>query len=124
MALRETPCMSASNPYLFVTAAVLGLCSGPIIAADAVPEFKVETCRQAEESGSASRNAQACFQDEEKAKDTLKENWSTYDSSQKNHCQRLLKAGGMPSYVELLTCVEMKTSPTVPADNRTKKKGM
>jgi hypothetical protein len=44
-------------------------------------------------------------------------------SSQKSHCQRLLKAGGMPSYVELLTCVEMKSTPTTPSRATTKKKG-
>jgi hypothetical protein len=84
-------------------------------------EFKIESCRAAEESGSAARNAQACFQDEQKAKDTLHQNWST---SQKDHCQRLLKAGGMPSYVELLTCLEMKTGPTTPPANKGKKKGV
>jgi hypothetical protein len=108
----------------FVTALLVGFYSGPIIAADGFPEFKVDSCRQAEESGSASRNAQACFQDEQKAKDTLKQNWTTYDSSQKSHCQRLLKAGGMPSYVELLTCVEMKSAPTTPTRATTKKKDM
>jgi hypothetical protein len=71
-----------------------------LFAADRFPEFKIESCRAAGESGSAARNAQAFFQDEQKAKDTLHQNWSTYDSSQKDHRQRLLKAGGMPSYVE------------------------
>ncbi len=110
--------------YSSVTAVLLVLSSGTILfAADTFPEFKIESCRAAEESGSAARNAQACFQDEQKAKDTLHQNWSTYDSSQKDHCQRLLKAGGMPSYVELLTCLEMKTGPTPPA-NKGKKKGV
>ncbi len=109
--------------HLFVTAVLLGFYAGPMIAADAVPEFKIDSCRQAEESGSASRNAQACFQDEQKAKDTLKQNWTTYDSSQKGHCQRLMKAGGMPSYVELLTCIEMKSAPTTSTAVKTKRKG-
>ncbi len=108
---------------LFVTAVLLGFYAGPMFAADAIPELKIESCRQAEESGSASRNAQACFQDEQNAKDTLKQNWTTYDSSQKSHCQRLMKAGGMPSYVELLTCIEMKSAPTTPTGVKTKKKG-
>ncbi len=69
--------------HLFVTAVFLGFYAGPMIASEAVPEFKIDSCRQAEESGSASRNAQACFQDEQNAQDTLKQNWTTYDSSQK-----------------------------------------
>jgi hypothetical protein len=63
---------------LFLAAALVALQSGQMIAAEALPEFKIETCRQAEESGSASRNAQSCFQDEEKAKDTLKQNWASW----------------------------------------------
>ena len=109
--------------YIFVTAVLLALSSGRILlAADTVPEFKIESCRAAEDTGS---NAQACFEDEQKAKETLQQNWSSYDSSQKNHCQRLLKAGGKPSYVELLTCLEMTTGPTTtPTSNTRKKKGV
>jgi hypothetical protein len=112
--------------YFFVTAALLALSSGRILlAADTIPEFKIESCRAADEGGSATRNAQACFEDEQKAKETLRQNWSSYDSSQKNHCQRLLKAGGKPSYVELLTCLEMTTGPTMtPTSNTRKKKGV
>ncbi len=110
--------------YLFLIPVLLTLDPGQrLVAADAVPNFKIETCRQAEESGSASRNAEACFQDEQNAKDTLLRNWSTYDSDQKAHCQLLLKAGGMPSYVELLTCVEMKAAPSKATGNTQKKKG-
>ncbi len=112
--------------YVITTAILLALASGRILlAADTVPEFKIETCRAAEESGSAARDAQACFQDEQKAKDTLRESWATYDSAQKNHCRRLLKSGGKPSYVELLTCIEMKTGPAAkPAESTKKKKGV
>jgi hypothetical protein len=107
--------MKATMKHLFITAVLLATCSGhSLLAADAFPEFKIGSCRQAE---ALSRDAQACFRDEQNAKDTLQQNWKTYDSIQKDHCRRLLKAGGMPSYVELLTCVEMKPS------NTTKKKG-
>ena len=110
--------------YLFMTAVFLALSSGRILlAANTLPEFKIESCRAAEQmSGSATRNVEACFQDEQNAKDTLRQNWRSYDPSQRNHCQRLLKAGGKPSYVELLTCLEMKTGPTTtPTDNTRKK---
>jgi hypothetical protein len=39
---------------LFVTAVLLGFYSGSMITDDAFPEFKIDSCRQAEESGSAS----------------------------------------------------------------------
>jgi hypothetical protein len=112
--------------YLFVAAVLVAASSGrSLFVADSIPEFKIESCRAAEESGSAARNAQACFQDEQNAKDTLQKNWSRYDSTQKGHCQRLMKAGGKPSYVELLTCVEMKTGPAgPPTDAEKKRKGL
>src|SRR3974390_3834341 len=113
--------------YLFVTAILLALSSGRILlAADTVPEFKIESCRAAEQMiGSAADNVRACFQDEQTAKDTLRHNWSSYDRSQRNHCRLLMKAGGKPSYVELLTCLEMKTGPkTTPPGNTRKKKGV
>ena len=58
--------------YLFVTAVLLALSSGRILlAADTLPEFKIESCRAAEGvPGSAARNVESCFQDEQNAKDT------------------------------------------------------
>src|SRR3974390_2066165 len=114
----------AEMKYLLVTSVFFALSAGQtLLAADTLPEFKIESCRAAEEiSGSAARNVQACFQDEQTAKDTLHQNWSSYDSSQKKHCQLLMKAGGAPSYVELLTCIEMKTGATTTPTDDTKKK--
>ncbi len=103
--------------YLFVSAVLLACVPGQrLLAADRFPEFKIESCRPAETTVEG-RTAQGCFQDEQNAKDKLKETWSSFDASQKLHCQQLLKAGGMPSYVELLTCLELKTAPATPTDS-------
>jgi hypothetical protein len=111
--------------FLCVTAAAILTLPSGVLAADNLPQFKAEGCRVVEENKSTGRDAQTCFRDEQKAKETLQQNWSSYDSSQKNHCRLLMKAGGMPSYVELLTCIEMKTEPTTTASEptKTKKKG-
>ena len=43
--------------------------------------------------------------------------WSGFSSAQKALCDRLEKAGGMPSYVEYLTCLEMgKAASGLPKD--------
>jgi hypothetical protein len=108
--------------FLFVTAAaILALPSG-VLAAENLPQFKAEGCRAVEENKSTGRDAQTCFRDEQIAKESLQQNWSSYDPTQKNHCRLLMKAGGMPSYVELLTCIEMKSEPTTTATVTTKKK--
>jgi hypothetical protein len=92
-----------------------------LLVADTVPKFKIESCRAAEQ-GSEGRDAQGCFRDEQSAKDKLRETWSSFDASQKTHCQALLKAGGMPSYVELLTCMEMKGVPTTATESTPSRK--
>ncbi len=108
--------------YLFTSAVLLACVPGQsLLAADKFPEFKIESCRPAETTVEG-RTAQGCFQDEQNAKDKLKETWSSFDDSQKFHCQQLLKAGGMPSYVELLTCLEMKTAPTTPSGSTSSRK--
>ena len=53
------------------------------------------------------RNKEACLADETTAQDTLKQNWSKYAASDKNECVGMVKTGGPPSYVELLSCVEI-----------------
>src|SRR4051794_24742471 len=114
----------AAMNLLWLTAPALLTLSSGLLAADTVPQFKIESCREAEDSGPASRNAQSCFRDEQTAKETLQQKWSSYDSSQKKHCALLMKAGGMPSYVELLTCIEMKTEPTTSTVDTKKKNGV
>jgi hypothetical protein len=45
--------------------------------------------------------------DEITAQDTLKQNWSKYAASDKNEWVGMVTTGGPPSYVELLSCVEI-----------------
>ena len=110
--------------FLWMTAAAFISLPSALLAADSIPQFKIGSCRAAEENGTPGRDAQSCFRDEQTAKDTLQQKWSSYDFSQKKHCALLMKAGGMPSYVELLTCIEMKTEPTSATVNTKKKKGV
>ena len=53
------------------------------------------------------RDKKACLGDETTAQDTLKQNWSKYAASDKNDCVGMVTTGGPPSYVELLSCVEI-----------------
>jgi hypothetical protein len=81
-----------------------------ILVADRVPQLKYEpSCRAAVrvDQTTGSRNENACLQDEKGAKAKLQQEWAQFSPEQKGHCLRLQNAGGMPSYVELLTCVEM-----------------
>lgn len=93
------------------------------LVADKVPELKYEaSCRAAVQAANTpGRDESACVNDEKTAKATLQQQWGEFTAAQKSHCMALLNAGGMPSYVELLTCAEMgKAASNLPASNTPK----
>jgi hypothetical protein len=55
----------------------------------------------------ASRDENSCKQDEATARGTLQKDWGQYSANDRNHCVQLSTLGGSPSYVELLTCLEL-----------------
>ena len=56
---------------------------------------------------SIGRNKQACMDEEGKAQDLLTKNWSQYRPADKTQCVGMVSKGGPPSYVELLSCIEI-----------------
>src|SRR5262249_16077882 len=91
------------------------------LAADAVPKFDVQrTCRPA--AGAAvlpGRDSPACQRDETDARSKLGQDWTQYSATQRANCTNLVKLGGAPSYVELLTCLEMaKQAQELPAESK------
>ena len=98
---------------------VLLLGSQVVLAADPVPKFDIgPSCRAAgAAAGMAGRDTAACERDEINARTTLEKEWSQFTPSDQARCGRLVTLGGGPSYVELLTCLEMaKGAKEHPAD--------
>jgi hypothetical protein len=56
---------------------------------------------------SAGRDKESCLADERTAEETLNQNWSKYSAADKIQCVGNVKTGGPPSYVELLSCLEI-----------------
>src|SRR5215469_10322456 len=79
------------------------------VAAGGVPTLKVEpSCRAAGVEGMiVGRTVESCLNDEKAARDQLSKDWGTYSADDKNHCLSMVSTGGSPSYVELLSCLEM-----------------
>ena len=103
--------MPALLPTLLATSHI-------VLAADTVPKLNYEpSCRAAvETSAIAGRDENSCKRDEEAARDSLVKVWTQYSTVQRTHCVKLTSLGGPPSYVELLTCLEMaKDASTQPA---------
>jgi hypothetical protein len=100
--------MSASLNKIAVVALILGLATA-IARADSPPKLDVEpTCNAAAAYAIAvGRTKEACLADERAAESTLAEKWSTYSAADKTSCIVTVNVGGPPSYVELLSCIEV-----------------
>ena len=79
------------------------------VVADRVPILKVEkSCRAAGSAGlGAGRTTESCMNDENAARDSLNQDWGQFSAADKSHCLTMVSTGGDPSYVELLSCLEM-----------------
>lgn len=81
-----------------------------LLMAGGVPNFDYEpSCRAAIREGAASegRDKNACLRDELAAKSHLMRHWQQFIDRDKAKCQQVISIGGMPSYVEFLTCLEL-----------------
>jgi len=79
-----------------------------ILAADTMPKFDVErTCRPAAAVGLPGRGAASCQRDENDARTKLEQVWARYNAAQHIHCTGFAELDRAPSYVELLSCLEI-----------------
>lgn len=80
-----------------------------VLAADGLPVFDIEpSCRAAGTAAAGiGRDAEACRRDERDARTKLDADWSKYPAADRANCVRLTTLDGSPSYVEVLTCLEM-----------------
>jgi hypothetical protein len=80
-----------------------------VLAADSIPKFDVErTCRPAATAGVLpGRDSSACQRDEQDARSRLEKDWSQYSTAQRSQCAGFAAFDRAPSYVELLTCLEI-----------------
>jgi len=79
-----------------------------ILVSDGVPQFDGSRgCPRASTEAMLQRTTEACRNDEATAKQTLTKEWANFPASPRANCQRMVEMGGKPSYVELLTCLEL-----------------
>lgn len=95
-----------------VSLALIGL-SGPSAARSdrggGMPKFDVaQSCREAQAIGGDDKNLayKGCMQDEKDAQDQLAQKWSHFKPEDRRNCIEQ-GAAPLPSYVEILTCLEM-----------------
>jgi hypothetical protein len=80
-----------------------------VAVADGPPKLNVTTsCNAAAKySVVAGRDNESCLGDEREAQNTVAKNWSKYNAADKTQCVGTVTTGGPPSYVELLSCLEV-----------------
>ena len=74
--------------------------------ADTVPKFDIG--RECQSEGGSKAMLDQCAADEAAARDQLQPQWVQFSAHDKTVCIRETSMDGTPSYVELLTCLEME----------------
>ena len=87
-----------------------------VSVADAVPHFNLEpVCHGIAQQGglalepnqSVRRDFKTCIKGEMAVRNRLVKQWSAFRASDKANCIGESNAGGLPSYSDLLTCLQM-----------------
>jgi hypothetical protein len=77
-------------------------------ALDPVPTFDTRpTCADAAQEISVTRTVELCQQSERQARDALVAQWHSFPNADKTTCVATTRIGGFPSYVQVLTCLEL-----------------
>jgi len=82
-----------------------------VAVADRVPAFDINrSCRldlAATAGLSVDQTTKSCVNDEKRARQQLASQWSKFSASSKAECVPQESIGGTPSYVSLLTCLQL-----------------
>jgi hypothetical protein len=92
------------------TAIVALLLLGTLSASAAgPPKLNIKaTCKHAQPLSGGEKDAyQSCVNDENDAQKELIKTWSSFRAASQSTCKQETQIGGAPSYVELLTCLQL-----------------
>ena len=82
-----------------------------VAVADRIPAFDIaRSCKldvAATAGLSVDQSVKSCISDENKARQQLASQWSKFSGSSKAECIPQESIGGTPSYVSLLTCLQL-----------------
>jgi hypothetical protein len=94
-------------------------------AQSTVPKFNVDpTCRAESTLSDAATDYKICVEDENQARDELQRGWSKYPAKYREQCVSETRVSGSPSYVEVLTCIQMFVEAAVEENPKNKEKGL
>jgi hypothetical protein len=89
-----------------------------ITVAEGVPVFDMTPgCRAA--ATVTQKSFEACMSDEQDARKQLASQWEQFGAASRANCTQTETTGGTPSYVELLTCLQMERAARSLPESRT-----
>jgi|SRR5688500_733409 hypothetical protein len=93
-----------------IISGLMGLLTSVTVSASELPHFNIEaTCRAAPSlQGGIQNPYPSCMTDEEAALTELKRTWTTYNAGRRSECTSFGQMGNAPSYVVVLTCLQMR----------------
>lgn len=78
-----------------------------------VPTLDISrTCKPIAGDRSMAIDTERCLKTEKEAREQLAREWSTFPEADRKQCTQTATMGGLPSYVELITCLEMERDAT------------
>ena len=85
-----------------------------VAVADQVPRFDIARGCKLDDAAMAGVSIdqpfKRCISDEQQAEQQLGSQWSTFPASSRESCVSLEAVGDVPSYVSLLTCLQLSKS--------------
>jgi len=91
-----------------IVLAAASLTAPSAYAAD-VPTLDVaRTCTPISNDRSFAIDSDRCFKTEKEAREQLTREWANFPAADRTQCTQTATMGGTASYVELITCLEMK----------------
>lgn len=100
----------------FTGALALLLLGAPAHAEGGPPELNIaRTCQSAASAGvSDNASQEGCLRSERASHDEVKRRWNEFTPAAKRQCEKQFEAGGFPSYVEMVTCLELASGTGLP----------
>jgi hypothetical protein len=95
---------------LALVLAALALSIPAVAAQSSVPKLDLGmTCRPLDRSDFAIQiDTDRCLKTENEARQKLAEEWTQHSAADRNLCTQTARMGGVESYVQLLTCLELQ----------------
>src|SRR4051794_13015004 len=102
-----------------VFALLFSMCATRAALAEDLPNFNIDSiCSvgRAGGAGAGERNAdQGCRASETDARRQLENRWTGFKDESRRACVQQTQIGGLPSYVDVLTCIELAEGKLTPS---------